>query len=149
MPSSIHLEAIYEETFLPLIIDISLKIIYLKSHSNLPGPIRRQAIIQTNAWLLSIGPSGTKFSETLIKIQNFSFTKIDLKISSAKWRPFCSGGDELKESIGHLGGIPPQRASNVELCFFAMVLTWTNVELLAIWDTVSPMWRHWDGINLV
>ena len=35
------------------------------------------------------------FSEILIKIQNFSFTKMHLKISSAKWRPFCPGGDEV------------------------------------------------------
>ena len=44
-----------------------------------------------NAGLLLIGTLGTNFSEILIKIKNFSFTKI----SSAKWRPFCSGGDEL------------------------------------------------------
>ena len=35
---------------------------------------------------------GTNFSEILIKIQNFSFTKMHLKISSVKWRPFCPGG---------------------------------------------------------
>ena len=39
------------------------------------APIRRQAIISTNAGLLSIGPFGTNFSEILITIQNFSFTK--------------------------------------------------------------------------
>ena len=38
---------------------------------------------------------GTNLSEILIKIQNFSFTKMHLKISSSKWRPFCSGGDEF------------------------------------------------------
>ena len=32
---------------------------------------------------------GTNFSEILIKIQNFSFTKIHLKMPSAKWCPFC------------------------------------------------------------
>ena len=31
----------------------------------------------------------------LIKIRKFSFTKTCLKISSAKWRPFCPGGEEL------------------------------------------------------
>ena len=36
-------------------------------------------------------PLGRNFSEILIKIQNFSFKKIHLKISSAKWRPFCPG----------------------------------------------------------
>ena len=59
------------------------------------SPIWRQAIIQTNARILSIGLLGTNFSEILIKIQNFSFTKMHLKISSAKWRPFCPRGDEL------------------------------------------------------
>ena len=34
-------------------------------------PFRRQAIIWTNAGLLSIGPLGTYFSELLIKIPNF------------------------------------------------------------------------------
>ena len=58
-------------------------------------PIRRQAIISTNAGLLSIETLGTNFSEILIKIQFFSFTKIHLKISSVKWRPFCPGRDEL------------------------------------------------------
>ena len=37
--------------------------------------ILHQAIIKTNAGLLSIGPLGTNFSEILIQIQNFSFTK--------------------------------------------------------------------------
>ena len=41
------------------------------------------------------GPLWTNFSEILIKMQNFSFTKMHLKILSAKWRPFCPGGDEL------------------------------------------------------
>ena len=50
-----------------------------------------QAIIYTNAGLLSIGPLGTNFSEILIKAHNFSFIKMHLKLSSAKWRPFCPG----------------------------------------------------------
>ena len=59
------------------------------------SPIRRQAFIWTNAGLLSIGPLVAKFSEILIKIQNFSFTKMHLKISSQKWRPFCPGAETL------------------------------------------------------
>ena len=39
-------------------------------------------------WVIVI--IGTNFSEILINIQNFSFNKMDLKISSAKWRPFLS-----------------------------------------------------------
>ena len=62
------------------------------------SPIWRQAIIYTNDGSLSIGPLGTNFTEILIKILNSSFTKMHLKISSAKWRPFYPGGDELTES---------------------------------------------------
>ena len=54
------------------------------------SPGRRQAIIWTNAGILLIGPLGTNFSEILIGIQTFSFKKMLLKMSSAKWRPFVS-----------------------------------------------------------
>ena len=52
---------------------------------------RRQAIIWTSAGILLIGPLGTNFSDILIEIQIFSFKKMGMKISSAKWRPFCLG----------------------------------------------------------
>ena len=55
------------------------------------SPGRRQAIIWTNAGILLIGPLGTNFSENLIEILKLSFTKIRLKVSSAKCRPFCLG----------------------------------------------------------
>ena len=53
------------------------------------SPDRRQAIIRTNAGILLIGPLGTYFSEILTGIQTFPFKKMHLKMSSAKWRPFC------------------------------------------------------------
>ena len=53
------------------------------------SPDRRQAIIWTNAGILLIGPLGTNFSENLMEILTFLFTKMRLKVSSAKWRPFC------------------------------------------------------------
>ena len=52
-------------------------------------PDRRQAIIWTNAGILSIGPLGTNFSEILIEIHTFSFKKMPFKMLSGKWRPFC------------------------------------------------------------
>ena len=55
------------------------------------SPIRRQAIIWTNPGILLIGPLGTKFGEILIKILTFSFKKMCLKVSSAKWRPLLLG----------------------------------------------------------
>ena len=105
-------------------LDKSLKISYLRLQLNLPvtnklthwgrvmlicigkltiigsdnglSPGRRQAIIWTNAGILLIGHLGTNLSEILIGIQNFSFKKMPLKMSSAKWRPFCLGLNELK-----------------------------------------------------
>ena len=43
-------------------------------------------------------PLGTNFNEMLIKILTFSFTKMRLKVSSAKWHPFCLGLNVLKRS---------------------------------------------------
>ena len=58
------------------------------------SPGRRQAIIWTNAGMLSIGPLWTNFSEIWIEIYNFSFMQTHLIISSGKWRPFCPGENE-------------------------------------------------------
>ena len=55
------------------------------------SPGRRKVIIWTNPGKLLIGPLGTNFSENLIEILTFSFTNMRLKVSSAKWRPFCLG----------------------------------------------------------
>ena len=63
------------------------------------SPGRRQAIIWTNAGILLIGSLGTNFNEILIGVQTFSFKKMLLKMSSAKWRPFCLGLNVLKEII--------------------------------------------------
>ena len=60
------------------------------------SPGRRQAIIWNNAGLLLIEPLGTNFGEISIEIQTFSFKKIHLNMSSAKWRPFCLGLNVLK-----------------------------------------------------
>ena len=64
------------------------KLTIIGSNNGLP-PV--QAIIWTNAGKLLIGPLGTNFSEILIGIQTYSFTKMHLKMSSAKWRSFCLG----------------------------------------------------------
>ena len=55
------------------------------------SPGRRQAIIWNNAWLLLIESLGTNFSDISIGIQTFSFKKMHLNMSSAKWRLFCLG----------------------------------------------------------
>ena len=63
----------------------------ITSSDNGLSPGRRQAIIWTNAGILLIGSLGTNFSEILLGIQTFWFKKMHLKMSSAKWRPFCLG----------------------------------------------------------
>ena len=60
------------------------------------SPGRRQAIIWTNAEILLIGPLGTNFSEIQIGIQAFSYKKMNLNMSSEKWRPFCLGPNVLR-----------------------------------------------------
>ena len=63
------------------------------------SPGHRQAIIWTNAGILLIGPLGTNFNEILIEIHTFSFKKMHLKMSSAKWRPFCLGLNVLTRAL--------------------------------------------------
>ena len=61
------------------------------------SPGQLLAIIWTYAWILSIGPLGTNFSENLIKIQIFWFKKMHLKIASGKWWPFYLGLNVFKQ----------------------------------------------------
>ena len=65
------------------------------------SPGRRQAIIWTNARILSIRPLATNFNEILIGIQTFSFKKMYLKMSSAKWRQFCLSLNVLTTVISY------------------------------------------------
>ena len=55
------------------------------------SPGRRQAIIRTKAGILLIEPLGTNFNGISIEMLIFSLKKIDFKMSSGKWRPFCLG----------------------------------------------------------
>ena len=60
------------------------------------SPGRHQAIIGTNAGILFIRNLGRSFTEIKSEIHTFSFKKIHLKMSSAKWRPFCLDLNVLK-----------------------------------------------------
>ena len=85
------------------------------------SPGRRQAIIWTNAGILLIGSLGTNFSEILIEIQTISFRKMHLKMSSAKWRPFCLGFNEL--STNHYSDV-----TWVSYCLFTILVRWITKE---------------------
>ena len=63
---------------------------------------------------LSIGPLSTHFSEILIKIQTFSVTKMHMKMSSAKWLPFCPEEDELNPDWMGVG-ISMKLLNNIEV----------------------------------
>ena len=69
------------------------------------SPGRRQASIWTNDGILLIRTLGTKYSEILSEIRAFSFKKMDLKMSPAKWRPFCPTGDKLTSCLDHFSVI--------------------------------------------
>ena len=80
------------------------------------SPERRQAIIWTNVGILLIGPLGTNFSEILIGIQTFSFKKMHLKMSSAKWRPLCLGLNELtRPPLNFNGGLDRLGSTSLSL----------------------------------
>ena len=51
----------------------------------------RQVIISTNDGILLTGTLGTHFSKILINIKQFSYEKMEPKISSVTWQPFCLG----------------------------------------------------------
>ena len=55
------------------------------------SPVQQQVITWTNDELLSIKPLRTNFSETGIKIENFSHKETLLKILFSDYEPFCWG----------------------------------------------------------
>ena len=55
------------------------------------APDKRQTISWTNAGIPLIGPLETSFSEIWSKYNNFSFKKMNLKMSLAKCLAFCLG----------------------------------------------------------
>ena len=87
------------------------------------SPRRRQAIIWTNAEILSIGLLGTKFNDILIEILRVSFKKMCLKGSSAKWRPFCLGLNVLNHVIDKNPKVIPQQGSGRHFCWGSKALT--------------------------
>ena len=103
------------------------------------SPERRQAIIWTSVGILLIGPLGTNFSENLFVILTFSFTKMRLKVSSAKWRPFCLGLNVLNKLFTHL-----MSSVNVVIVFPAFK---KRIWLLYLW-TVLPCLEHCQSLYL-
>ena len=125
------------------------------------SPGRRQAIIWTNAGILLIGPWGTNFSDILIGIRAFSFKKIHLKMSSAKWRPFCLGLNVLTRWLsttamaigalchttwGSIDIILFHRDSPVSLTGFTLILAWISNHIPSkLWDEIIYPFPNFSG----
>ena len=73
-----------------------------------------------------IGSLGTNFSEILIEILKFSFKKMHLKISSAKWWPFCLGLNVLMGFYPVVQGCPSTHSRLV--CIGLWDIAWTNID---------------------
>ena len=110
---------------------------------NVLSPDRRQAIIWTNAGILLIGPLWTNFSEFSIKIPTFSFKKMRLKVSSAKWRSFCVGLNVLIDLDIHVGR---QFADNSSKGIILAVIAenWDMISIKTHLHRIenSSWWRH-------
>ena len=63
---------------------ICLRSMTINGSDNGLSPVRHQAIILTNAGILSIGPLGANFHELLFEIEIFSFKKMHSNMSSGK-----------------------------------------------------------------
>ena len=97
------------------------------------SPDRRQAIIWINAGILLIRAPGTKFSEILSEIHKFTFKKMHLKISPAKWRPFCLG---LNVAMLDAGWIHTASLWGVR------VRIWFPIFVIAVFINHYVIWIH-------
>ena len=104
------------------------------------APGRRQAIIWTNARMSLIGPLGTNFNEILIKILNFSFMKMHLKMWSVKWRPFCLSLNELRDN-------PPTAVTLASSLLVRRLVEhhqyWWSLGDYHMWDGCSGLHSGW------
>ena len=110
------------------------------------SPGGRQAIIWTNDGILSIGPWRNKFQWHFYhKFKHFHSRKMEFKISSATWHPFCLGLNVLMlpltpgiqhqffYTLHHLSGTEPISEPNADIklngslgiCFNAI---WTKTQ---------------------
>ena len=86
----------YYSTHRGRVTHICVKKLTVTGSDNGLSPGRRQAILWTGDGILLIRTLITSFSDILSEIHTFSFKKMHLKMSSAKWRPFCIGLNVLK-----------------------------------------------------
>ena len=102
-----------------------------------------QAIIWTNDGLLLNEPLGRNFSEIRMKTWQFSFKKMNLKMSSAKWWPFClnsryhTSSHQSSQRQGKYleklrATILSHRCRSHQICFEISLAILNNADLLKI-----------------
>ena len=124
------------------VMHICIGILTIIGSDNDLSPSRLQVIIWTNARILSIGPVGTNFSENLIKVQIFSFKKMELKMSSVKWRPFCLGLNVLTQSCTKLLSYGTNcRPSNAKTIHLVNITQKSISSYLYRFSKVNGQWR--------
>ena len=108
------------------------------------SPGRRPAIIWTNAGILLIRPWGTNFSEIFNGNQIFSFKKMHLKMSSAKWRPVYLGLNVLNCFHISLG---PMSQSSVWLSKEGggYEWIWIYIYMHSVWKPPEYEYIRWWG----
>ena len=103
------------------------------------SPNQRQTIFWTNADLLAIWPLGTNFSEICIEIQDFSFKKMHLKMSFAKWQPFCLTLKVLRICTGKRNCC--QYTQFIYALWYNMLLYWKDTVQSVCLISVNLKWE--------
>ena len=117
------------------------------------SPVRRQAIIWTNAGILLIGPLGTNFIEILIEILTFSLEKMRFKVSSAKRWQFCLGLNVLKymkcmQYLGKHRELHRRKKMNVHTCAIKYISICPNSTIFIIAELSIGYSVNWGPIKM-
>ena len=88
-------------------------------------------------------PLGTNFNEILIEILTFWFKKMHLKMSSAKWRPFCLGLNVLTTlHIWRLGFRYAGDVWAIPLVHFECMVSWCSSRWAQNTEVSKSWLRH-------
>ena len=103
------------------------------------SPGRLQAIIWTNAGILLIRPLGTNFIEIVIENLTFSFMKMRLKVSSAKWCPFCLGLNVLTNWSTVIGQVGSKKCTAHLFARITICVKLHNVQLKHLYRKIMKL----------
>ena len=120
-------------------------------HQTKPSLIQIMAcrLFWTNADTLSIRSLGITLSEIPMGIQILSFTNMHLKMSSAKWRPFCLDLNVLISfNCSWKARTTPWLSSMIEILSSVVVINWimlTIVDGYGMYPVIKHVGYKWIG----